>query len=65
MSKTTLIHIQDLEVKKSALQRVKKLFQLTDDKEAIKRALDLASGKQELEAIFHKHKGTKIERVFN
>lgn len=64
MSKAGLVTIQHLEVKKSDLAKIKKVFKAREDAEAIKKALDMASGKIELESIFEKYKGTKIEKVY-
>jgi hypothetical protein len=64
MSKATIITIDHLEVKKSDIDKVKKVFQVKDNSEAIRRALDLATGKIELENIFRKHKGTKITKAY-
>ena len=63
MSNTNLVTIEKIEVKKSDLAKVKRLFKIKDNAEAVKKALDLASGKIELENIFEKYKGTKIEKV--
>ena len=46
------------------LQTVKRLFRLTDNVEAIKKAVDIASGTIELEAIIRKNKGVKIETIY-
>lgn len=64
MSKTNIVTIEHLEVKKSDIEKVKKAFNVKDDSEAIKKALDMASGKIELESIFQKHKGIKIKKVY-
>jgi len=64
MSNTNLVTIEKIEVKKSDLAKVKRLFKIKDNAEAVKKALDLASGKIELENIFEKYKGTKIEKVY-
>jgi hypothetical protein len=64
MSKGNLVTIESIEVKKSDLAKVKKLFRIKDDAEAVKKALDMASGKIELENIFTKYKGTKIEKIY-
>ncbi len=64
MSKATVVKIDHLVVKKSDVDRVKKIFDVKDNAEAVKRALDMASGKIELENIFRKFKGTKIKKVY-
>lgn len=64
MAKTSLVTIERLEVKKSDLTKVKKLFQVKDNAEAMKKALDLVSGKIEIESIFEKYRGTKINKAY-
>ncbi|MDA8213822.1 MAG: hypothetical protein M0Z64_00950 [Nitrospiraceae bacterium] len=64
MSKATTVRIESLEVKKSDIERVKKIFAVKDNAEAVRKALDMASGKIELESIFQKHKGVKIKKVY-
>ncbi|MGR3219096.1 MAG: hypothetical protein ACUZ8H_04665 [Candidatus Anammoxibacter sp.] len=65
MSKTELVTIERIEVKKSDLAKVKKLFRIKDNTEAVKKALDVTSGKISLNNIFEKHKGIKIEKVYD
>lgn len=64
MSRGNLISIEHLEVRKSAIEKVKKFFKIDDDSEAVKMAVDVASGKIELESVFGKHKGIKIKKVY-
>ncbi|MBI4680841.1 MAG: hypothetical protein HY753_06485 [Nitrospirae bacterium] len=64
MSKANTVTIEHLEVKRSDIEKIKKIFNVKDNSEAIKRALDMASGKIELEGIFQKHKGIKIKKVY-
>ncbi|HHT9126625.1 MAG TPA: hypothetical protein ACFYD6_12550 [Candidatus Brocadiia bacterium] len=63
MPKANVI-IEHIEVKRSDIEKVKRIFKVKDDVEAIKKALDMATGKIELEHIFEKHKGTKIKKVY-
>ncbi|MBI3753875.1 MAG: hypothetical protein HY266_07550 [Deltaproteobacteria bacterium] len=65
MSRENLISIEHLEVRKSAIEKVKKFFKIDDDSEAVKMAVDVASGKIELESVFEKHKGIKIKKIYN
>jgi len=65
MAKTNLVTIEHLEVKKRDIEIVKKAFNVKDSAEAVRRAIDLASGKLELESIFEKHKGTIIKKVYD
>jgi hypothetical protein len=64
MSKMSIVTIERLEVKKSDIDKVKKIFKVKDNTEAIRKALDVATGKIELEAIFEKYKGTKLKKVY-
>ena len=64
MSKANIVTIEHLEVKRSEIEKIKKAFNVKDNSEAVKRALDMASGKIELEGIFHRHKGIKIKKVY-
>ena len=64
MSKAGVVRIEHLEVKKSDIERVKKIFDVKDNAEAVRKALDMASGKIELENIFGKFKGIKIKKVY-
>lgn len=64
MSKANIITIEHLEIRKSDIEKVKKIFRVRDNAEAIKKALDVTTGKIELENIFEKYKGTKIKKVY-
>lgn len=64
MSKANVVTIEHLEVKKSDVEKFKKVFKVKDTNEAIKKALDVVTGKIELEGIFGKFKGTKITKVY-
>lgn len=64
MSKANVVTIEHLEVKRSDVEKFKKVFKVKDTNEAIKKALDVVTGKIELEGIFGKYKGTKITKVY-
>lgn len=64
MSRTDVVRIQQLEVNKKDIDKVKKAFKLKDNAEAVKKALDVASGKIELEGIFEKYRGARIKKVY-
>ncbi|MCX5901901.1 MAG: hypothetical protein NTV89_00185 [Proteobacteria bacterium] len=64
MSKAHLVMIKNLAVRKSDIDKVKKAFRVKDNTEAVIKALDLATGKIELETIFEKHRGTRITKVY-
>ncbi len=64
MSKTGLVTIERLEVRKSDIDKVKKAFKVSNNAEAIQKALDVATGKIELENLFERYKGTRIKKVY-
>jgi len=64
MSRANIITIEHLEIKRMAIEKVKRFFKIKDDSEAVKMAVDVASGKIELENIFERHKGVKIKKVY-
>lgn len=64
MSKVNTITIEHVEVEKKDIERVKRIFKVRDNVEAIKKALDVTAGKIELEAVFEKYKGTKIQKIY-
>lgn len=64
LAKANIVTIEHLEVKKSDIEKVKRVFRVKDDRDAIRRALDMATGKIELEGIFEKYRETKIKKVY-
>lgn len=64
MPKETTVTIEHIEVRKSDIEKVKKIFQVKDNAEAIKQALDMAAGKIELESIFVKYRSIKIQKIY-
>jgi hypothetical protein len=64
MPKGNTITIDNIEVKKKDIEVVKRIFRVTDNAEAIQKALDLTAGKIEVEAVFEKYKGTKIQKIY-
>ena len=65
MSKANVVRIDHIDVKKSDIEKVRRRFGVKDNVEALKRALDMAAGKIEIESIFEKYKGTKIKRGYD
>jgi len=65
MSKANVVRIDHIDVKKSDIEKVRRRFGVKDNVEALKRALDMAAGKIEIESIIEKYKGTKIKRVYD
>ena len=64
MTKENIITIDRVEVRKEDIEKVKRIFKVKDNAEAIQKALDLTAGKIELEAVFEKHRGVKIQKVY-
>jgi hypothetical protein len=64
MPKENTITIDHVQVKRKDIEKVKKIFRVTDNVEAIQKALDLTAGKIELETVFEKYKGTNIQKVY-
>ena len=63
MPKESLTTIDHIEVRKGDIDKVKKVFQVKDNADTIRKALDMAAGKIELETIFEKYRGIKIRRT--
>lgn len=64
MTKTQTVIVDHIEIPRHELQTVKRLFRIADNAEAVRKAVDIASGAIELETIFRKNKGVKIETVY-
>ena len=64
MSKANVVVIDHLEVKRNDIEKVKRIFRVADNAEAVKKALDMATGKIDLEGVFEKYAGTKIKKVY-
>ncbi len=65
MSKTNVIKIDQLEVKKRDINIIKRAFKVKDNAEAIKIAIDSFSGNLEIKSFFEKNKGLKIKKVYD
>lgn len=65
MSKENVVTIEHIEIKKSDIEKVKRFFRIKDNAKAIKKAIDVISGNIELKAIFEKHRGVKIKKVYD
>lgn len=65
MAKASLVTIDHLEIKKRNIAVLKKTFNVTDNVEAVKMAIDAMAEKSELESIFERHKGVKIKKVYD
>ncbi len=64
MTRVQTVIVDHIEIPRHELQTVKRLFRIADNAEAVRKAVDIASGAIELEAIFRKNKGVKIETVY-
>lgn len=64
MTRAQTITVDRIEVPMHELQTVKRLFRIVDNAEAIRKAVDVASGVIELENIFRKNKGVKIDTIY-
>jgi len=64
MSKAHTVVIEHIEVKKSDIDKVKRIFKVADNAEAVRKAFNMATGKIELEGVFEKHKGVRIKKVY-
>jgi hypothetical protein len=64
MSKANVVRIEKFEIKKSDMDKVKRVLKIKDNVEAIKKALDITTGKIELENLFEKYKGTTIKKLY-
>ena len=65
MSKANVVRISHIDVKRSDIEKVRKTFGVKDNVEALRKALDMAAGKIQIEGIFEKYKGTKIKKVYD
>ena len=64
MAKAQTIIVDHIELPRHELQTVKRLFRIADNAEAVRKAVDIASGTIELENIIRKYKGVKIENIY-
>ena len=53
-----------VQIDKSLLQKVKELFKVEADTEAVKQALEEVAEAKELQEIVQKHKGVVIQKVY-
>ena len=64
MAKSNVVTINKIEVNKAEFDKIKKAFHVQDNAEAVKKVIDLALGKIELENIFLKNRGVKIKKLY-
>ncbi|HBI23995.1 MAG TPA: hypothetical protein DDX84_07325 [Nitrospiraceae bacterium] len=62
MSRANIVRIDHIDVKKSDIEKVRKSFGVKDNVEALKKALDMAAGKIEIENIFEKYTRNKDKK---
>ena len=60
----TEVEYVSVQIDKSLLQKVKELFKVEADTEAVKQALEEVAEAKELQEIVQKHKGVVIQRVY-
>ena len=65
MTRAQTVTVDHIEVPLHELRTVKRLFRIADNAEAVRKAVDIASGTIELETIFRKNKCVKIETVYS
>lgn len=65
MAHTETVTIERIELKLTDLNRIKHIFNVKDNAEAVQKAMELAAGKIELESIFRKFEGTNIEKTYD
>ena len=65
MPKANVVTIEHLEVKKKDINIIKKAFNVKDNAEAIKAAIESLSGNLEIKGFFEKNKGLKIKKVYD
>ncbi|OGL42299.1 MAG: hypothetical protein A2043_08900 [Candidatus Schekmanbacteria bacterium GWA2_38_9] len=65
MAKANVVKIEHFEVKKKDIDFIKKAFNVKDNVEAIKAAIDSIAGNLEIKSFFEKNKGIKIKRVYD
>ncbi len=64
MAKSNVVTINKIEVNKTEFDKIKKALHVRDNAEAVKKVIDLALGKIELENIFLKNRGVKIKKLY-
>ena len=65
MAHPEMVTIERLELKLTDLNRIKHLFKVKDNAEAVRKAMELAAGKIELESIFKRFEGSVIEKIYD
>ncbi|CAD7780304.1 MAG: hypothetical protein KIIPBIDF_01317 [Candidatus Methanoperedenaceae archaeon GB50] len=60
----TEVEYVSVQIDKSLLQKVKELFKVEADTEAVKQALEEVAEAKELQEIVQKHKGVVIQKVY-
>lgn len=65
MPKANTVTIEHLDVKKKSIDMIKKAFDVKDNREAIRIAIDSVAGNLEIKKFFEEHKGLKIKKVYD
>ena len=58
------VTIGRININKRDIEKVKKIFSVKDNSEAVMKAVDMAAGKIELETIFEKFRGVEIRKNY-
>ena len=58
------VTIERIDINKRDIDKVKKIFSVKDNSEAVMKAVDMAAGKIELETIFEKFRGAEIRKNY-
>ncbi len=58
------VTIERIDINKRDIERVKKIFSVKDNSKAVMKAVDMASGKIEMETIFEKFRGVEIRKNY-
>ena len=58
------VTIERIDINKRDIEKVKKIFSVKDNAEAVMKAVDMAAGKIELETIFEKFRGVEIRKNY-
>jgi len=58
------VTIERIDINKRDIEKVKKIFSVKDNAEAVMKAVDMAAGKIEMETIFEKFRGVEIRKNY-
>lgn len=64
MPRSQTVTVEKVEISRRELQTVKRTFHIRDDAEAVRRAVDIASGAIDLEHVFVRNKGAEFDKSY-